>query len=208
MLNGTNSIMFNSEVYNRLLKTIKLLPGRMQTTFAVSCSERSLLGFILYHNKSGRGDLSLVREIIDKIWSDLLGISRFNNANKYIDICAEQIDEDSLKIIEGSYAMKALENIDRALHSLITGKSEYAIQSGELNIDALDVLFANHQKKYPVKDVNDPNCIWIFSQVQKEAARQKRDIELLMNTTEKTKVENITIIMERAKKESKDFFDE
>ncbi len=186
----------------QLLAKIEQLSEHDRTVFATAIAERTLGAYAKYSNRTGRGSLGQLREILACLWADLAGIPMSEQeVATMIDRATELLPGEDHRpwVLEQGAAEDAVSAVLYSLRSRKSGLPEEAAWAATCAGDALDDFVISRDDI----DTNVPGSearVVADPLMQAELARQHRDLEELLRGTA-----TVQVLWERSKSEAVQF---
>ncbi|MGO4871366.1 MAG: DUF416 family protein [Roseiarcus sp.] len=178
------ALLFSEENIKRRLDCTS--PIR-RAAFAAACSERLFPGYIVFNDKSGRGNWVVLREILDDIWSSI------ENSSIDVSVIDKQTDtveslspdeNDGEWILEQASAEDTVAAIAYTLDCLKSGASQEAAWAARRAYEAIDNYIINiSNTNASILDV-DETAVISNELIQSELYRQQVDIDDLLTDSE------------------------
>lgn len=159
------------------------LPPVARAAFAAACAERLLAAYRWFHERTGQGDPDALEDALEALWTDLIG-GRSTDLELQQRVAEGLVpSEDDSWMPESAFAQHAAAAVAYAIGSRLRDDAEQAAWAARQVYDALDLWIIT-------RDDLDLNVAGVEERiasdplVQKELARQRRDIEQLGDASE------------------------
>jgi uncharacterized protein YjaG (DUF416 family) len=162
-----------------LVKKLARLASDKQAAFAAACAERMRLGYQSFSATTGRGSLSELDRILERLWNDLQGSPMApSELRKEIAAALDLVprEDDGAWVTEQAAADDAASGLVYALRCRSTGSPQEAAWAARRAYEALDHWVTNSEK---IGDPVDEKKVISHPLIQAELARQQSDLEEL-----------------------------
>jgi uncharacterized protein YjaG (DUF416 family) len=166
-----------------LVRQLRQLPPELCVAFAAACAERLLPAYFSFAKQTGRGDPRRLAAILERLWADLQGNPMSAEELKAsLDTCMSLIPQEDEEpwVEEQAYAEDAVVSLAYALRARQSGESQEAAWAARVAYETVDHYVINRVGI----DTNQPSGeerVLSHGIVQAELARQRRDVEELLN---------------------------
>lgn len=191
-----------------VIEELEQLPLQLRVAFAATCVERLLPAYEEY-SKRLEGTVSReLNSILERLWADLGGqVMTPAEIENAIENCMSAIQSlNSSDWVEGQEAADdAVAALCYALRCRKTGDPQEAAWAARRLYEALDNFIINHDHL----DIDQPGIesrVVAHPLIQAELARQRRDVEELLEIDELSIPSVLVQLRERAKAEARIFF--
>jgi uncharacterized protein YjaG (DUF416 family) len=194
-----------------MVEQIERLPKGRRTVFAATCAERLLPAYAAFAARTGRGDPSKLRGFLDRLWADLSGDPMTGiELQASIDASTELVpqEEDGPWVLEVGPGEDAATSVAYALRCRQSGESTEAEAAARGVYNAVD-YFLVHRNDPPEPEVEtfpDLEDDIVHPLMQTALARQKRDLDELLQAGEGDDVALIARLRDRARAEASSVF--
>jgi len=186
-----------------LIRQLDDLDVTLRAAFAAACAERLGEAYETFAQRTGRGDPAAVREIMDHVWSALMGLGMEADIRAELARCMAVLPKETHTpwVEEQAYAEDAVSAAAYALRTLINEESREAAWAARCAYNALDYYVMNHL------GIDNEDQISGHPLVQAELARQRRDLEELRKATDGAERNDVIDALRlRAGQEASSFF--
>jgi hypothetical protein len=130
-----------------VVQKLSALPSILQVAFAAACAERLFPAYGAFCRSAGRGDEAALRELLDRVWDDLLGNKMtVKQVQDALARCMDLIpgEDDTPWVDEQPYAENAGSAAAYALRALEGGGPQEAGWAAQCAYEALDHHVIHH----------------------------------------------------------------
>ncbi len=202
---GPSILIFND---SEMMDKLERLPNELRAAFACACAERLYPAYAAYTNRTGRGDASVLRKTLTRLWSDLSGDTMSDeDVQKGIRECKALTprEEDGPWIPERDYADDAVSAAVFAFMCRENGGAREAVWAAGRAYESLDAYLIERDDP----DLNTPageDHVLADPLLQAELGRQRRDLDELLEVPPGDRPQAVRRLCSRASEESRVFF--
>lgn len=169
---------------NSIKKRLTLLPINLRTLFAVTCAERLFPAYERFSDKTGRGNVDILRRILDKLWMGLMGVQQYSEQIIAADLHNRMLlvpkESDGEWLNEQAWAEDAVACLSYSLRTRLSGDAQDAAWAARRVYDAVD-YYVLHASGNNFKLPDDEVRVIDHPLVQAELRRQERDMSELLS---------------------------
>ncbi len=200
-----------------MVEQIERLPKGRRAVFAATCAERLLPAYAAFAVRTERGDPPKLRGFLDRLWVDLSGDPMTAvELQASIDACTELIpqEDDGPWMLEMGPGEDAASSVAYALRCRQSGESVEAEWAARGVYNAVDYLLVNRTNP-PTAEAQTQTYEDMRAELaevdahplmQTALARQRRDLDELLQAGEGDDVALIARLRDRAKAEASSVF--
>ena len=188
------------EIASRLADISK----QARAVFAAACAERLYPSYALFATRSGLGNSSELRSLLDRVWSHLLG-KAVEDLRSLEDGCEDLLPPDDPWIEESAAADDAAASACYALNCTITGDAKAAATSARRVCEAIDSHIVATQS-IDTTSRGAEAVVALHPLMRAEYRRQLRDLDALAQAPAPLERSVIDGIRERARQDANALF--
>jgi uncharacterized protein YjaG (DUF416 family) len=177
---GTGYIFDEGKTKERIAE----LPTNLRILFAVTCAERLFPAYERFSAVTGRGNVDLLRRILDKLWMSLLGFQEYSDQIIATDLhhCMLLVpkESDGEWSNEQAWAEDAVACLAYSLRTRLSGEAQEAVWAARRVYEAVD-HYVLHASGNNFTLPGDNSRVIEHPLVQAELKRQERDISELQS---------------------------
>lgn len=190
---------------HRLVVELDRLPRRLRVAFAAACAERLMPAYRRFSEIGGRGDPKALTAILKQLWEDLreVALMEEDELQAILDACMKLVprEDEEPWIQEQAAAEDGAVAVAYSLRCRQSGEAKEAAWAARRVYEALDHFVINRGNI----DINNPGAeqrVLSHPLIQAELARQRRDIDELLATSESDELGSIAGLRDRAREDA------
>jgi uncharacterized protein YjaG (DUF416 family) len=193
-----------------LIAKLKCLPVSFRVIFATACAARLMPAYRLFHTEIGDGDPVAMSRALEDLWSNpaLPEVHEKvydQQLEKVIGLIPQEDEIGASWSEQASYALNSGLSLAYALRARLTGEPQEAAWAARVAYEALDNLIINREDIDTNKPGGEQKVI-SHPIVQTELGRQQRDLNELLDLSDKDVQEISFRFRDRARAEALSFF--
>lgn len=192
--------MFQAYNEQALIEKLRGIPPESRVAFALLCDERLLPSYKAFHDETGKGNISILAAIADRLWNDISGEKMSTEeVEAKLQACMESMpSEEDASSSFWAHAEDAVSALAYTLRARLSGESQEAAWAARRAYESLDHYVIQRDQL----DLNKPGGEFQVMQhplVQAELWRQQRDLDELQSIADPGGLaENATRLRARA----------
>jgi uncharacterized protein YjaG (DUF416 family) len=200
-----SSIQYDEQ---ELVHRLDQLPSKLRVVYAAACVERLLPTYFSFSERTGKGDPNRLARILERLWADLQGDPMSAEEIKVnLDTCTSLIPQENEEpwVEEQVYAEDATAALAYALRARQSGESQEAAWAARRVYEAADYYVIN-RVGIDTSQPRGEEHVLSHGIVQAELARQRRDVEDLLNAAKENTRAVVSSLQSRARADAIKFF--